>query len=105
MLWRYWTESGATAEGQRWLDAALAGDPPGNEELQARARDAAAFLAAVGGDFERAFRLLDESEAIARRLTDSPLILGWILFRRGQIESYRGNRSAEPPLHAGSGLA
>jgi predicted ATPase/class 3 adenylate cyclase len=98
-LWRYWTESGASAEGRRWLDAALAADPAGGDRLQARARDAAAFLAAVGGDFERAFRLLDESEAIARSLTDSPLTVAWILFRRGQIESVRGGlEAARRPL-------
>jgi predicted ATPase/class 3 adenylate cyclase len=99
ILWRYWVETGSIREGRDWLDAALARPHPSDPALEARARDAAAFLAAQQGDFPGAVRLNAESVEIARTLVDAPRTLGWCLFRLGQIEVDRGRLDAAlPPL-------
>ena len=99
ILWRYWVETGSITEGRHWLDAALARGRPSDRALEARALDAAAFLAAQQGDFDAALRLAEESVAIARALPGDRRVLGWCLFRRGQIDVDRGRLDAAgPPL-------
>jgi predicted ATPase/class 3 adenylate cyclase len=99
VLWRYWVETGSITEGRQWLDLALARTRPSDRVLEAQALDAAAFLAAQQGDFDGALALNDRSVALARALPDAPRVLGWCLFRRGQIELDRGRLDAAvPPL-------
>jgi predicted ATPase/class 3 adenylate cyclase len=97
LLWRYWVESGSITEGRHWLDAVLARTRSTDPVLKAQALDAAAFLAAQQGDFEGALRLNEQSLAIARTLPGSPRVLGWCLFRLGQIEVDRGRLDAAGP--------
>ncbi len=99
ILWRYWVETGSITEGRHWLDAALGRTRSTDPVLKAQALDAAAFLAAQQGDFEGGLLLNEQSLAIARTLPDSPRVLGWCLFRLGQIEVDRGRlEAAGPPL-------
>jgi predicted ATPase/class 3 adenylate cyclase len=97
ILWRYWVETGSITEGRRWLDLALARPHPNDRALEARALDAAAFLAAQQGDFAAALSLSEKGVAIARTLHDAPRILAWCLFRVGQIEVDRGRLAGAQP--------
>jgi predicted ATPase/class 3 adenylate cyclase len=97
LVWRYWFETGSTAEGRTWLEAALASARTGDAELHARALDACALLAAETGEFGRAVQLSEEAVAMARSL--SPRVLGWCLHRRGAIDIERGRlEDAAVPL-------
>jgi predicted ATPase/class 3 adenylate cyclase len=97
MAWRYWFETGSTAEGRAWLEAALASARTVDAELRAQALDACALLAAEMGEFARAVQLSEEAVAMARSLP--PRVLGWCLHRRGVIDIERGRLDeAETPL-------
>ncbi len=104
-LWRYWAETGAIAEGRRWLDAALAADgsddrdpmperpigsAPVGSALEVSALDASAFLAGQQGQFDEAVARARRSVAGARNL-GLALPLGWCLFRLGQLNVDRGS--------------
>src|SRR5581483_1348268 len=88
LVWRYWFETGSTAEGRTWLEAALASTQTADDELRAQALDACALLAAETGEFARAVELSEEAVAMARSLP--PRVLGWCLHRRGAIDIERG---------------
>jgi predicted ATPase/class 3 adenylate cyclase len=88
LVWRYWFETGSTAEGRTWLEAALASARTADAELRAQALDACALLAAEMGEFAHAVQLSEEAVAMARSLP--PRVLGWCLHRRGAIDIERG---------------
>ena len=70
-LARFWMIRGYLAEGQRWIEAALAATALPSAPLQARLRNRAGILAAMQGDFESAERHLQVSVQQSRELGDT----------------------------------
>ncbi|MFD2420072.1 ATP-binding protein [Amycolatopsis pigmentata] len=69
--WLWWFGQGAFGEGRRWLGIALArADAP--SALRARALLLNANLSLVQGETDRAMRLLEEGDRLARQLQDPP---------------------------------
>ncbi len=58
-LWRFWELRGRLAEGRRWVEACLAGRPPGH--LRARLLDGLGMLAWRQADYEAAQAAMTES--------------------------------------------
>ncbi|GIH25489.1 hypothetical protein Aph01nite_37990 [Acrocarpospora phusangensis] len=58
-LWFYWVGCGHLGEGRHWLEQALALDPSPTPE-RAKALWATGYVALLGGDTDRAVRLLEE---------------------------------------------
>jgi predicted ATPase/DNA-binding CsgD family transcriptional regulator len=69
-LQRFWEVRGSLDEGQRWLDGALALDPPAPPSVRARALHVAGRLAWLRGDYPRAAVLHQESGDLYRGLGD-----------------------------------
>jgi non-specific serine/threonine protein kinase len=69
-LSRFWFLRGHLAEGQRWLEAAIAQGEGGSPEARAQALNAAATFAGRRGDYGRAAALLEASLALQQALGD-----------------------------------
>jgi non-specific serine/threonine protein kinase len=65
-LWRFWDSRGELAEGQRWLDRALAAVAHVDQATRARLLNAAGLVARRRGELERATAWLEESLALRR---------------------------------------
>ena len=67
-LWWYWATRGRFGEGQRWLEAVLAGGsgPPPAPVLEAAALRGLGHLAAAGGDYGRARTALERALALSQ---------------------------------------
>jgi predicted ATPase/DNA-binding CsgD family transcriptional regulator/transcriptional regulator with XRE-family HTH domain len=77
-LWRFWRLRGYLSEGRRWLEAALAGCPPGSSadsrlpwaDARAKALTGAGMLAHYQGAYTRAAALCGQSLTLFRQLSD-----------------------------------
>jgi non-specific serine/threonine protein kinase len=65
-LWRFWDSRGDLAEGQRWLDRALAAGTNLDPATRARLLNVAGLVARRRGEMERATAWLEESLALRR---------------------------------------
>ncbi len=91
----FWRVHGQISEGRNFLERALAVREGSEAVVQAKALIAAATLAYVQGDYERAETLCKESLALYRELEDLPGIahslheLGLVFSTRGDIATAR----------------
>jgi predicted ATPase/DNA-binding CsgD family transcriptional regulator len=67
-LWRFWDTRGDLAEGQRWLDRAVAAGVEVDQALRAKLLNAAGLIARRRGELEQATTLFEESLALQRAL-------------------------------------
>jgi predicted ATPase/DNA-binding SARP family transcriptional activator/Tfp pilus assembly protein PilF len=95
-LRRFWEARGGLTEGRRWLERALAQDASAvDPRVRLRAVLAAGALAGVQSDYAAARAWLQESETIARTLSDQRSLgyalayRGWVSIRQGDLEGAR----------------
>jgi predicted ATPase/Tfp pilus assembly protein PilF/DNA-binding XRE family transcriptional regulator len=69
-IWRFWSTRGYLAEGQRWLETALAASADVPEGLRAEGYNAAGNLARDQGEHAQAQRLHETSLELRRRIGD-----------------------------------
>ena len=89
----YWFHRDYLAEGERWLSTLLAAEGVVSDAVRARALSAAATLAGVRGDGDRAIPLSEEGVALARRGGDAAT-LGRALLAQAHGLSERGEDAA-----------
>src|SRR6185503_17982683 len=83
-LWRYWDSRGDLAEGQRWLDRALAAGASVERVTHARLLNVAGLVARRRGEMEQAATWLQESLALSRAEGHMPLV-GAVLVNLGNV--------------------
>ena len=88
----FWMKRGYLAEGEQWLERALARDPRASPARRAQALMALGCIVFFQGDFARAERLLEESAALARQ-ADEPSIVALALGLETMAAAERGDRA------------
>ena len=89
-LYWFWTKRGYFAEGQRWLERALAGAPEAPPALQAKALIGLSHMTMFQGDYARTQTLLEESLRLAREGQDMRCC-AYSLFAQGRLAGERGD--------------
>ena len=97
----FWRVHGQISEGRNFLDRALAAREGSEAFVQAKALIAAATLAYIQGDYERAETLCKESLALYRELEDLPG-MAHSLHELGLVSSTRGDIATARSLLAES---
>jgi hypothetical protein len=81
----YWLDRNLIGEGRRWLDELLEAGTDVSPTIRAKALAAAARLAQIGGDHERARELNERSLALYRGVGDPGgvawALTGWAIWR------------------------
>ena len=90
LLWRYWAARGHSAEGQRWLEAALARVGPEPSPARELLLAGALWMAYDRGDYEKSRTRATERLAVARALGDQ-LAIARSLSMLGSVSAEMGD--------------